>query len=85
MCVCICLCVCGWVCVCITNIQDGSITVVASRGEQVVVVFLTVRQSVTLKEVPGAYLFLAVGAHKVLRVPRSAHGSHHLVWGDTPH
>lgn len=59
-------------------IQYGSITVVASRGEQAVVVFLTVRLPLTLKEVPGADLLLTVGAHKVLRVPRSAHGSHHL-------
>lgn len=71
--------------VCITNIQYGSITVVAPWREQVVVVFLAVRLPVTLKEVPGAYLVLTVGAHKVLRVPRSAHGSHHLVWGDTVH
>lgn len=60
------------------SIQYGSITVVASRREQVVVVFLTVRLPLALKEVPGAYLLLAVGAHKVLRVPCSAHGSHHL-------
>lgn len=45
------------------------------------VVLLTVRLPVPLKEVPGAYLLLAVGAHKVLGVPRSAHGRHHLVWG----
>jgi len=69
----------------ITNIQYGSITVVASRWKQAVVVFLTVRQPITLKEVSGAYLVLTVGAHKVLRVPRSAHGSHHLVRGDTVH
>lgn len=77
------MCVC--VNACITNIQYGSITVVASWGEQAVVVSLAVRLPVSLKEVPGANLLLAVGAHKVLRVPRSAHGSHHLVWGDTVH
>lgn len=67
--------------VCITNIQYGSITVVASWWEQVMVVLLAVRLPVPLKEVPGAYLLLAVGAHKVLGVPRSAHGRYHLVWG----
>lgn len=71
------MCVC--VTVCITNIQYGSITVVASWREQVVVIFLTVRLPLSLKEVPGAYLLLAVGAHKVLRMPSFAHGSHHLV------
>lgn len=45
------------------------------------VVFLAVRLPLTLKEVLGANLLLTVGAHKVLRVPRSAHGSHHLVGG----
>ena len=74
------------VCVCenafITYIQYGSVTVVASRGEQVVVVGLTVWLPVSLKEVSGADLVLAVCTHKVLRVPCSAHGRHHLVWGD---
>lgn len=49
------------------------------------VVFLTVRQPLALKEVPGAYLLLAVGAYKMLGVPSFAHGSHHLVLGDTVH
>lgn len=59
-------------------IQYGPITVVASGREEAVVVFLAVRLPLALKEVLGAYLLLTVGAHKVLRVPRSAHGSHHL-------
>lgn len=42
------------------------------------IVFLAEGLPLTLKEVSGAYLLLAVGAHKVLGVPRSAHGSHHL-------
>lgn len=42
------------------------------------VVCLTVWLPLTLKEVPGADLLLAVGAHKVLGVPRFTHGSHHL-------
>lgn len=77
------MCVCAEVC--ITNIQYGSIAVVASRWKQVVVIFLTVRVPIALKEVPRADLVLTVGAHEVLGVPRSAHGSHHLVWGDTVH
>lgn len=59
-------------------IQYGSITVVTSRREQAVIVLLAVRLALALKEVPGAYLFLAVGAHKMLRVPCSAHGGDHL-------
>lgn len=77
--------VCVCVEVCITDIQYGSIAVVASRWEQVVVIFLAVRVPIALKEVPRANLVLTVGAHEVLGVPRSAHGSHHLVWGDTVH
>lgn len=65
-----------------TNIQYGSVTVVAAWREQAVVVFLAVRLPVTLKEVSGADLLLTVGADKVLGVPCSAHGCHHLVWGD---
>ena len=66
------------VCVCNTNVQDRSVTVVAAWREQVVVVLLTVRRSVPLKEVPGTDLLLTVGTHKVLRVPRAPHGGHHL-------
>lgn len=61
-----------------THIQYGPIAVKASRGEQVMVVSLTVGLSFTLKEVPGTYLLLTVCAHKVFRVPCAAHGSHHL-------
>lgn len=42
------------------------------------VIFLAVRVPIALKEVPRADLVLTVGAHEVLGVPRSAHGSHHL-------
>lgn len=42
------------------------------------VVLLAVWLPVPLKEVLGADLLLTVGAHKVLGVPRSAHGGHHL-------
>lgn len=61
-----------------THIQYGPVAVVAAWGEQVMVIFLTVRLSFTLKKVPGADLLLTVRAHKVFRVPRAAHGSHHL-------
>lgn len=44
------------------------------------VVLLAVWLPVPLKEVLGADLLLTVGAHKVLGVPRSAHGGNHLVW-----
>lgn len=59
-------------------IQYGPVAVVAAWGEQVVVIRLTVRLSITLEEVPGADLLLTVSAHKVFRVPRAAHGSDHL-------
>lgn len=59
-------------------IQDGPVAVVAAWGEEAVVVLFTVGLSVPLEEVPGANLFLAVGAHKVLGVPCLPHGSHHL-------
>lgn len=59
-------------------IQDGPVTVVAAWGEEAVVVLFTVGLSVPLEEVPGSDLFLAVGAHKVLGVPRLPHGGHHL-------
>lgn len=42
------------------------------------VIFLTIGLSFTLKEVPGANFLLTVCAHKVLRMPCAAHGSHHL-------
>lgn len=61
-----------------THVQYGPVAVVASRREQVVVIFLAVRLSLPLKEVPGAYLLLTVCTHKVLGVPRTAHGGHHL-------
>lgn len=59
-------------------IQDGTITVVAARGEEVVIVLFTVGLSIPLKEVPGPDLLLAVGADEVLRVPRLPHGCHDL-------
>lgn len=61
-----------------THIQYGPVAVVASRREQIVVIFLAVRLSFPLEEVPGADLLLTVCTHKVLRVPGTAHGSHHL-------
>lgn len=64
---------------CVTHVQYGSIAVVAPRGEQMVVICLTVRFSVPLKEVPRTDLLLTVRAHKVLWVPRAAHGRHHLL------
>lgn len=64
-----------------THIQNGPVAVVAAWGEQVVVVLLAVRLPFALKEVPGADLLLTVSAHKVFRVPRPAHGGHHLRTG----
>lgn len=64
-------------CAC-AHIQDGPIAVVASWGEEAVVVLLTVGLSIPLEEVPGSNLFLAVGAHEVLGVPCLSHGSHNL-------
>ena len=61
-----------------THIQYGPVAVVAAWGEQVVVIFLAVRLSFTLEEVPGSDLLLTVSAHKVFGVPRPAHRSHHL-------
>ena len=61
-----------------THIQNGSIAVVAARGEEVVVVLLTVGLPVTLKEVSRTDLLLTVCAHKVLGVPCAPHGRHHL-------
>lgn len=62
----------------VAHIQYGPVAVVAPWGEQVVVIRLAVWLSFALKEVPRADLLLTVCAHKVLRVPRAAHGSHHL-------
>lgn len=59
-------------------IQYGPIAIVASWGEQVMIVPLTVGLPFTLEEVPGADLLLTVCAHKVFRVPCAAHGGHHL-------
>lgn len=42
------------------------------------VVLFTVGLSVPLEEIPGANLFLAVGAHEVLGVPCLPHGGHDL-------
>ena len=61
-----------------THIQDGTVAVVAAWGEEVVIVLFTVGLPVPLKEVPGSDLLLAVGADKVLRVPRLSHGGHNL-------
>lgn len=61
-----------------TYIQDGSAAVEAARREELLVVVLAVRQTVTLKEVPGADVLLAVAAHKVFWVPGLAQGRHHL-------
>jgi len=62
----------------VSYVEYGAVAVMAARGEQVVVVLLTVGLPVALKEVSGADLVLTVGAHKVLGVPRAAHGGHHL-------
>lgn len=59
-------------------IQYGPVAVVAPWGEQIMVICLTVRLSLTLKEVPGANLLLTMCAHKVFGVPCAAHGGHHL-------
>lgn len=61
-----------------THIQDGTVAVVAARREEVVIVLFTVGLSISLEEVPGSDLLLAMGADEVLRVPRLSHGSHDL-------
>lgn len=61
-----------------THIQYGPVAVVASWREQIMVIFLTVGLALTLEEVPRANFLLTVCAHKVLRMPGAAHGSHHL-------
>lgn len=50
-------------------IQNGAIAVCTPRGEDVVVVCLTVGLVVTLKEVLGAQLLVAVGTREVPRMP----------------
>lgn len=59
-------------------IQNGTIAVGTSWGEDVVVVCLTVRLIVPLEEILGAQLLVAVSTHKVLRVPCAAKGGDHL-------
>lgn len=61
-----------------THIQDGPVAIVAAWREEVVIVLFTVGLSIPLKEVPGSDLLLAVGADKVLWVPRLPHGGHDL-------
>ena len=59
-------------------IEDGSVAVSASRREEVMVVWLTVRLTVAFKKVLSTQFVAAVSADKVLRVPCSSQRCHHL-------
>lgn len=54
---------------CYAFVQDGSVAVSTSRREQIVVVGLAVRPALTLEEVLGAQLLVAMRACEVFRVP----------------
>lgn len=59
-------------------IQDGPIAVGAAWGEEIVIIRLTVRLSVTLKEVLGAKFLATVGTGEVLWMPGLGKSSDHL-------
>ena len=62
-----------------TYIKYRTITGGTSWRKEQVIVSLTERVSVSLKEVVGAQFRLAVGAHKVFRVPDTPQGGDHLI------
>lgn len=59
-------------------IQNRSIAVGTTWAEQIVIIRLAVRVSVTLEEVPGAQLLIAVIASKMLRMPSFAESRYDL-------
>lgn len=61
-----------------SHVQDGLVAVGAVRREQGEVVGLAVWPPVLLEEIAAAQLCLALGAHKVLRVPHLPQGCDHL-------
>lgn len=58
--------------------HDGPLAVGTTRREDPMVVFVTVRPAVPLKEARGAQLRLARLAHKVLGVPHLTQRRDHL-------
>lgn len=59
-------------------IENRSVTISATRREQVMIVRLAVRVTLPLEEVPRAQLLVAVSACEVFRMPRLAQGRYHL-------
>jgi len=59
-------------------VQDRALAVTASWTEETMIVLLTVRSALSLKEVLGAQLLVAMGAGKMLGMPRVAKGGDHL-------
>lgn len=57
---------------CYAPVFDGPVAVGTFGGKQTVVILLAVSLAISLKERLGAKLLVALGAHKVLRMPRLA-------------
>lgn len=60
------------------HLNNRTLAVSAARGEEVLVVFLTVRLAVSLKETTGAEFFPACRTHKVFWVPHLTQSCDHL-------
>lgn len=62
-------------------LHNRSLAVGTTRGEELMVVFVTVRPSISLKEACGAQLSFTCHTHKVLRVPHFTQCCDHLPYG----
>lgn len=59
-------------------VEDGTVAVGASGGEEIMVIRLAVGMSFPLEEVPGAQLLITMSAGEMLRVPCLPQGGDHL-------
>lgn len=63
------------------HLSNRTLAVTAARGEEVLVVFLTVRPAVSLKEATCAQFLAACRAHKVFWMPHLTQSCDHLQFG----
>lgn len=63
------------------HLSNRTLAVSAARGEEVLVVFLTVRLAVSLKETTCAQFLAACCAHKVFWMPHLTQSCDHLQFG----
>lgn len=61
-----------------SHLYNGPLAVGTTRREELMVVFVTVRPSLSLKEACGAQLHLTGSTHKVFRVPHFTQSCDHL-------